>query len=37
MRIPGIRGFYPAHPSNYWKGRAGHAIKYFAVHHTAGF
>ena len=37
MRIAGIAGFYPAHPSNYQAGRGGRAIKYFTVHHTAGF
>lgn len=35
-KIPGAK-FYPAHPSNYWKGRGGYSIKYFTVHHTAGF
>lgn len=29
--------FYPAHSSNYTKGREGRSIKYFTVHHTAGF
>lgn len=29
--------FYPAHESNYTKGRKGYTIKYFTVHHTAGF
>lgn len=37
MRIAGIAGFYPAHPSNYQAGRGGRSIKYFTVHHTAGF
>jgi len=29
--------FYPAHTSNFTKGRGGRTIKYFTVHHTAGF
>lgn len=29
--------FYPAHASNYTKGRGGRSIRYFTVHHTAGF
>ncbi len=37
MRIAGIAGFYPAHTSNYQAGRGGRSIKYFTVHHTAGF
>lgn len=37
MRLPNITGFYPADPSNYSKGREGHAIKYFTVHHSAGW
>lgn len=37
MRIAGISGFYPAHSSNYQAGRGGRSIKYFTVHHTAGF
>ena len=37
MRIAGISGFYQAHSSNYQAGRGGRAIKYFTVHHTAGF
>lgn len=36
-RIPNITGFYPADPSNYTKGREGRAIKYFTVHHSAGW
>lgn len=36
-RIPNITGFYPADPSNYTKGRDGRAIKYFTVHHSAGW
>lgn len=35
-RIPGAK-WYPADTSNYWKGRGGYTIKYFTVHHTAGF
>jgi len=37
MRIAGISGFYQAHSSNYQAGRGGRSIKYFTVHHTAGF
>lgn len=29
--------FYPADASNYTRGRGGRSIKYFTVHHTAGF
>lgn len=29
--------FYPAHVSNYTRGREGRAPKYLTVHHTAGF
>ncbi len=36
MKLSGIP-FYPAHSSNYSKGRGGRSIKYFTVHHTAGF
>lgn len=36
-RIPNITGFYPADPSNYTKGRDGRSIKYFTVHHSAGW
>jgi len=28
--------FYPAHPSNYTKGRGGHRVKYITIHHIAG-
>jgi len=34
MRIPGTK-FYPAHSSNYTKGRGGNKIEWFTVHHTA--
>lgn len=37
MRLAGISGFYQAHGSNYQAGRGGRGIKYFTVHHTAGF
>lgn len=36
MRLPGVP-FYPADPSNYTAGRSGRSIKYFTVHHSAGF
>ncbi len=36
MKVKGIP-FYPAHSTNYQRGRSGRAIKYFTVHHTAGF
>ena len=29
--------FYRAHPKNYTTGRSGHSIKYFTVHHSAGW
>lgn len=35
MRIPGAKGFYQAHASNYSKGRGGQPIRYFTVHHMA--
>ncbi|UOF77950.1 N-acetylmuramoyl-L-alanine amidase [Caudoviricetes sp.] len=37
MTLPNITGFYPAATSNYTKGRGGRAIKYFTVHHSAGW
>ncbi len=36
MRIPNITGFYPAHTSNYTKGRS-KPIRVFTVHHSAGW
>lgn len=36
MRIPNVT-FRAAHPSNHWHGRGGYTLKYFTVHHTAGF
>lgn len=36
MRLPGVP-FYQADSSNYTKGRGGNPIKYFTVHHSAGF
>ena len=37
MTLPNITGFYQAASSNYTPGRSGRAIKYFTVHHSAGF
>lgn len=37
MTLSNITGFYPAATSNYSKGREGRAIKYFTVHHSAGW
>ena len=37
MTLPNITGFYPAAESNYTVGPEGHAIKYFTVHHSAGW
>ena len=37
MKLPNITGFYPAATSNYTKGRDGRSLKYFTVHHSAGW
>jgi len=37
MRVPNITGFYPAAASNYTKGREGRSVKFFTVHHSAGW
>lgn len=37
MTLPNITGFYPAAPSNQTAGRGGYSLKYFTVHHSAGW
>ena len=37
MKLPNITGFYPAATTNYTKGRDGRSLKYFTVHHSAGW
>lgn len=37
MKLPNITGYYQAHSNNFTKGRGGRSIKYFTVHHSAGW